>query len=219
MCLSCCGSSWMNLNNTSNNGKLRETHVPLSLAPCLCTDLSVLGGLPFPRDLPDPGLESRSSAWQADSLPAEPPGSPSSSQPSHWVILLISQMWKPRQSASEVHGPQAARAVTGGAGVTSLPLAALLGVGRGCDDLTSYTCLGGTAEFDPCGERRLLVGAQGSALGLGARSEERSWSLGLPAPAAAAGEPADPRPWDAPDPGWHTGTPRKWIAFLPVLQT
>ena len=33
-------------------------------------------GLPFPspEDLPDPGIEPRSSALQADSLPSEPPG-------------------------------------------------------------------------------------------------------------------------------------------------
>ena len=33
-------------------------------------------GLPFPspRDLPDPGIEPRSSALQADTLPSEPPG-------------------------------------------------------------------------------------------------------------------------------------------------
>ena len=33
-------------------------------------------GLPFPSpwDLPDPGIESRSPEFQADSLPSEPPG-------------------------------------------------------------------------------------------------------------------------------------------------
>ena len=33
-------------------------------------------GLPFPSpgDLPDPGIEPRSPALQADSLPSEPPG-------------------------------------------------------------------------------------------------------------------------------------------------
>ena len=37
-----------------------------------------LQGLPFlpPADLPDPGVEPRSPALQADSLPAEPQGSP-----------------------------------------------------------------------------------------------------------------------------------------------
>ena len=35
-----------------------------------------LSGLPFasPGDLPDPGIEVRSPALQADSLPSEPPG-------------------------------------------------------------------------------------------------------------------------------------------------
>ena len=31
---------------------------------------------PFPGDLPDPGIKSRSLALQVDSLPSEPPGSP-----------------------------------------------------------------------------------------------------------------------------------------------
>ena len=35
-------------------------------------------GLPFPSpgDLPDPGIEPRSPALQADTLPSEPPGKP-----------------------------------------------------------------------------------------------------------------------------------------------
>ena len=35
-------------------------------------------GLPFPspEDLPDPGIEPRSPALQANSLPSEPPGKP-----------------------------------------------------------------------------------------------------------------------------------------------
>ena len=31
---------------------------------------------PSPRDLPDPGIEPRSSTLQADTLPSEPPGKP-----------------------------------------------------------------------------------------------------------------------------------------------
>ena len=31
---------------------------------------------PFPGDLPDPGIEPLSPAWQADSLPHEPSGKP-----------------------------------------------------------------------------------------------------------------------------------------------
>ena len=33
-------------------------------------------GCPLPEDLPNPGIEPRSSTLQADSLPAEPPGKP-----------------------------------------------------------------------------------------------------------------------------------------------
>ena len=32
--------------------------------------------IPSPGDLPDPGMEPRSPALQADSLPSEPPGKP-----------------------------------------------------------------------------------------------------------------------------------------------
>ena len=32
--------------------------------------------IPFPRDFSNPGIETGSSALQADSLPSEPPGSP-----------------------------------------------------------------------------------------------------------------------------------------------
>ena len=35
--------------------------------------------LPFPEDLPDPGIEPRFSALQADALPSEPTGKPQSS--------------------------------------------------------------------------------------------------------------------------------------------
>ena len=31
-------------------------------------------GIPFSGDLPDPGIEPRSPALQADSVPSEPPG-------------------------------------------------------------------------------------------------------------------------------------------------
>ena len=43
-------------------------------------------GLPFPspRDLPDPGIEPRSPAFQADALPSEPPGKPYSPTQHKW---------------------------------------------------------------------------------------------------------------------------------------
>ena len=34
------------------------------------------GGFPPPGNLPNPGIEPRSPAFEADSLPAEPPGKP-----------------------------------------------------------------------------------------------------------------------------------------------
>ena len=39
-------------------------------------------GLPLssPEDLPDPGVKPVSPAWQADSLPPEPPGKPTQMQ-------------------------------------------------------------------------------------------------------------------------------------------
>ena len=38
----------------------------------------VLSGVPFPSpgDIPDPGIEPRSPALQADTLPSKPPGKP-----------------------------------------------------------------------------------------------------------------------------------------------
>ena len=53
-----------------------------------------LSGLPFPslRGLPDPGIEPRSPALQADSSPSEPPGNSSQIfQPKQ----LLSQLWCP----------------------------------------------------------------------------------------------------------------------------
>ena len=43
-------------------------------------------GLPFPSpgDLPNPGIEPKSPALQADSLPAEPPGKPCKAQGSSY---------------------------------------------------------------------------------------------------------------------------------------
>ena len=51
-------------------------------------------GLPFPSpgDLPDPGIEARSPALQADTLPSEPPGKPSrggSNTGSRLVYLFV----------------------------------------------------------------------------------------------------------------------------------
>ena len=51
-------------------------------------------GLPFPSpgDLPDPGIKSRSPAFQADTLNSEPPGKPLLSS---WVKLILSQLLLP----------------------------------------------------------------------------------------------------------------------------
>jgi len=61
---------------------------------------------PSPEDLPNPGIESRSPALQADSLPAEPPGKPKNTgvgslsllqgnfptQESNWSLLHCRQI-------------------------------------------------------------------------------------------------------------------------------
>ena len=44
--------------------------------------------LPPPGDLPGPGIEPRSPALQADTLPSEPPGEPS-------YHLILNSYWKP----------------------------------------------------------------------------------------------------------------------------
>ena len=46
--------------------------------------------VPSPEDLPNPGIEPRSPALQADSLPAEPPGKPKW----HVNVLLNSRAGK-----------------------------------------------------------------------------------------------------------------------------
>ena len=54
-------------------------------------------GLPFPTlgDLPDPGIEPRSPALQAGSLPSEPPGKPNMVFKASNINLSISgQVWK-----------------------------------------------------------------------------------------------------------------------------
>ena len=48
-------------------------------------------GLPFPSpgDLPDPGIEPRSPALQADALPSEPPGKPLSKFSIAYIVIFI----------------------------------------------------------------------------------------------------------------------------------
>ena len=59
------------------------------MGPLIC--LEYWSGLPFPSpgDLPDPGIEPRSPALQADSLPAEPPGMPYSAKATTIFAYLI----------------------------------------------------------------------------------------------------------------------------------
>ena len=54
-------------------------------------------GLPFPSpgDLPDPGIEPRSPALQADALPSEPPGKPSAL----WGKPKLAQLERPHGEA------------------------------------------------------------------------------------------------------------------------
>ena len=49
--------------------------------------------IPFSRGLPDPGIELRFPALQADSLPSEPPG-----KPRCWCVML--GKWYPSDSAA-----------------------------------------------------------------------------------------------------------------------
>ena len=62
--------------------------------------------IPSPEDLPNSGIEPRSSTWQADSLPSEPPGKPKNkgvgslsllqgnflTQESNWSLLHCRQI-------------------------------------------------------------------------------------------------------------------------------
>ena len=55
----------------------------------------ILGGLPFPSpgDLPNPGIEPRSAAFQAHSSPSAPPGKP-------YIIILYNKCIKFSHPAS-----------------------------------------------------------------------------------------------------------------------
>ena len=57
-------------------------------------------GWPFPSpgDLPNPGIEPRSPALQADSLPAEPPGKPKN--PGVGSLALLQRLFLPQESGS-----------------------------------------------------------------------------------------------------------------------
>ena len=73
------------LNRDVLPGGWRRNHVWLFTTPCTLAHQALLSmeffrqeywnGEPFasPGDLPDPGMESKSPAWQTDSLPSEPP--------------------------------------------------------------------------------------------------------------------------------------------------
>ena len=73
--LACCSSPWgykesdttEQLNNSSN--KVTESENG--------TEPGFKLVFPSPGDLPNPGIKPRSPTWQAESLPSEPPGSPS----------------------------------------------------------------------------------------------------------------------------------------------
>ena len=44
---------------------------------------------PFPRDLPDPGIEPGSPVLQADALPSEPPGKPEGDRHISEMSLIV----------------------------------------------------------------------------------------------------------------------------------
>ena len=60
--------------------------------------ISQASGFPSPGDLPNPGIEPRSPALQADSLPAEPQGKPKNAGVSslflfQWIFLTQESNW------------------------------------------------------------------------------------------------------------------------------
>ena len=60
---------------------------------------------PFPDDFPDPGIEPRSPALQADALQSEPPGKSNDSYSKTQIFDLISAaihwyLWSKRQACS-----------------------------------------------------------------------------------------------------------------------
>ena len=66
---------------------------PMDYSPILQARILGWVAIPFSRgsSQPNPGIEPRSPAWQADSLPAEPPGKPGSFQPSYFLLNISPQ--------------------------------------------------------------------------------------------------------------------------------
>ena len=89
-------------------------------------------GLPFPSpgDLPDTGIESRSPALQADSLPSEPPGNP-------------------RRAANRPHHPRTKGFFSAGHRCNGLSRDALKGEARGDGRCCQTVPVGGVC--DPLG--------------------------------------------------------------------
>ena len=71
----CCSQTYIELNLLTGKGTLEPTKE--NLQKQMATQ-EYWGGLSFPspEDLPNPGIEPRSPALQANSLPAEPLGKP-----------------------------------------------------------------------------------------------------------------------------------------------
>ena len=66
-------------------------------------------GLPFPSpgDLPDPGIEPRSPALWADSLPFEPPGKLACmyiirDRVRNWLTIIETEKSRPRRASSQI---------------------------------------------------------------------------------------------------------------------
>ena len=57
---------------------------------------------PCPRDLPDPGIESRSPALKADSFLSEPPGKPTNMHDGYRILLHKGLMKPARMLPQEI---------------------------------------------------------------------------------------------------------------------
>ena len=65
-------------------------------------------GLPYPPgDLPNPGIELRSPAFQADCLPSEPPGKPNSFKQIYTSSGILSQHWTTLRGNTHSRAPHA----------------------------------------------------------------------------------------------------------------
>ena len=97
-----CTTVWLSAHSLPGGGSLVVLAIPWTIAlqaslPMGLSEQEYWSGLPFPSpgDLPNPGIEPRSPAVQADSLPTELQG-----KPYHFILEILAQALLPQSCPS-----------------------------------------------------------------------------------------------------------------------